>query len=165
MFSNVAEGIHSGGLTRALDNEVATRYLLATVGAAADTVDICGESEVPLGVMTDTGAAGDLVNVALPGNTATTLLLVAAGAITVGADVFTAAGGKVQAQPTTAKSLYHIGRAVTAAQNANELIEVIPLVPTKVTVMAAFTGSAATDVAALEVVLQGGPDRVVVLSS
>ena len=163
VFANVAEGIHSGGITRQLENAVTARYLLAKDGTAEGEVDVCGASDAPAGVMTDTGSAGDLINLSLIGNTATTVLMVASAPITAGADVYTAAGGKVQTQPASVGTYYCVGRALTAAAADGNLLEVEPVTPRKTVLIGAFTGVASADIAALGTALANGPDRLVVL--
>jgi hypothetical protein len=78
-------------------------------------------------------------------------------------DVYAAANGFVSALPGSAGSYYRVGRTrgTAAYSDTNVYIaEVEPCLPEKVTVIAAATGTAATDVAALFTALQGGPVRL-----
>lgn len=165
VFCNVAEGTHAGQLTRTLESATGTRYLLGTPGSASSQVDICGASDLPLGVITDEGAIGDLVNVALPGSASSTVLMVASEAIAIGDSVYTAASGKVQDEPATAGTYYQVGTAVTTANSDGDILEVDPVAPRKTVVLAAFSGTAATDIAALGTALEGAPDKVIVLGA
>ena len=165
IFSNVAEGTHAGQVTRTLEVAASLRYLLGKPGTASSQVDLCGPSDLPLGVITDEGAIGDLVNVALPGSSSSTVHMVASEAVSIGDSLYTAASGKVQNQPSSAGTVYQVGTALTSAGGDGEIIEVDPVAPRKTEILAAFSGTAATDVAALGTALEGAPDKVIVLGS
>jgi len=163
VFANIAVGTHAGQFTRTLEATASSRYLLGKEGTAAHEVDICGAADRPLGVITDEGTAGDLVNVALPGSASNTVLMVASEAITVGSAVYTAPNGKVQGEPSSGGIYYEVGHALTPTSGDGQLIEVDPIEPRKLLVMAAFSGTAATDIALLGIALEGGPDKIIVL--
>lgn len=163
VFANVAEGIHTGSLTRPLNAALTHRYRLVKPGASTEAVELCGTSDKPLGINTDSGSEGDLINVELPGNTATTLLVTAAEALDAGSDLYTAGAGKVQGQPGTAGTYYHIGQSLTAATGDGDVIEFTPNPPRKTVVMSAFTGNTNTDMSLLSVALQKAPDRIISL--
>lgn len=144
-LENVGEGTHDGGrVTLKADAAVGTRYLLAKRGTDVDHVDICGASDVPLGVFTDEAAAiEDQVGVELLGANTRTLLMVASETMTFDDDVYAAASGKVQDLPTGAGTYYKVGKAVSAGV-ADGLIEVVPCFPEKKVVVAALTATALT---------------------
>ncbi len=163
VFSNTAEGIHAGLITRTLESAVSVRHLLGKIGGSASQVSPCSASDSPLGVITDAGAPGDPVNINLLGTSPSTVLMVASEAISAGEDVYTAAGGKVQDQPAATGTYYQVGRAVTAATGDNAVLEVEPCAPRKLIVMDAFSGNGNTDVVSLAAVLEQAPDKVRVL--
>ncbi|MGF1452442.1 MAG: hypothetical protein ACFB21_10260 [Opitutales bacterium] len=163
VFANVAEGIHAGTVTRTLASAVTTRYLLAQAAETAGEVEPCAVDTAPVGLMTDTGDAGDAVALDLLGNTATTLLMVAAGPIQPGAQVFTAAGGKVQALPAAAATLYQVGRALTEATAANQLVEVEPMLPRRTALINALSTDPVTAISLLRDAFADGVERIVSL--
>jgi hypothetical protein len=163
VFANVAEGVHPGLVTRTLENAVNTRHLIGKTGSTTGQVALCGAADSPLGVITDTGEAGDPVNVHLLSTSRTTALMVASEAISAGQDVYTAASGKVQNQPGITGTYYQVGRALTAATGDGATIEVEPCAPRKLIVATAFTGVGNTDVITLASMLQQAPDKIVML--
>lgn len=164
VFANVAEGTHAGALTRRLAEAVSTRYLLAKAGASAGEIALCGAGDSPLGLMTDTGQAGDAVAMALLGNTARTLLMVAATPIAPGDPVFTAAAGRIQTTPTTPAIVYQVGRALTEATAAGQLVEVEPSYPRKTDVLLQFTDDASTAAMYLASAFHQGVERIISLN-
>jgi hypothetical protein len=127
LLSNIAEGTHCGNITKAVDAAVTERFLLAKIGSASDRVAVCGAADTPIGVITDEAAAtGDLVNVALLGSLPGTVRMVASGAITQGSLVEPAASGRVQTLGAGAGVHQVVGRALDAASNAGDVIEVDP---------------------------------------
>jgi len=129
---------------------VATRYLLAKLGADDEHIAaVAAASDKPIGVMTDEAAAAeDPINVELLGVTNRTLPLVAAAAITLGADVYSDGTGKVTVKPTAAGTYWRVGTALTAAGAANDPIEVAMIRPRKLIVIAALTSTNGTAAAA-----------------
>jgi hypothetical protein len=124
-FSNIAEGVHEGQVTRLADGAIATRYLLVKKGSDGNHVTPCTAiTDRPLGVVTDEcGAAEDEVNVALLGSAKSTLRMVSGAAIVSGALIATMANGKVQ---TAVATQYPVGVALQDAAGADEIIEVDP---------------------------------------
>lgn len=121
----LGDGVHPDGhVTRTADAAHTLKNLIVKEGTTAgSTVAICGLNARPIGVCEDTPeAADDPVNVALLGVAPGTLLAVAAGAITAGAAVYTAANGKVSA--TGASTSYFLGFAVTAAAADGDPVEI-----------------------------------------
>lgn len=144
-LENVGEGTHDGGrITLKVDATVTTRYLLAKQGSDVDHADICGASDIPLGVFTDEAAAiEDQVAVEVLGPNTRTLLMVPSETMTYDDDVYAAAAGKVQDLPTAPGTYYKVGKALSAGV-ADGLIEVAPCFPEKKVVVAALTATALT---------------------
>jgi len=164
-FSNVAEGVHPGSITRALESAVSTRNLVGKQGSAANKIAPCGASDLPLGMITDTGEADDIVNVSLLSNSPSTVLMVASEAISAGDNVYTASNGQVQDQPASAGVYYHVGQALTAAAGNGSVFEAIPMTPRKVVVMEGFTGTPATDLSSLASAFEAAPDKIIMIPS
>lgn len=129
---------HLVGVHRTNDAAITTRHLLWKEGSSAGTgCALCGAGDLPLGpidnVETSTGmrqfipllGLGDL-----------TRKVVASEAIAVGEWVYTAASGKVQNEPGSATTVYRVGRALTAASNDGDIIEIQPCIPQLVKVVA-----------------------------
>lgn len=156
-FVNVAEGFQPAKKTYLTDAAIATRYLLGKKGTDAAHIAVNGAADCPLGIITDEApAAEEGVNVDLLGLADEGKIMIAAGVIAVDTFVYTAAGGKVQAEPTIAGTYYRVGRAIKAAAADGDKVEVIPLAPLPLVVVAAFTSTngtaaAAADLAALKV--------------
>ncbi len=163
VFSNVAEGTHQGQVTRLLDSSVSTRNLIGTQGSQANEVAVCDASDLPLGVITDTGEEAGAVNVCLLSNSPSTVLMVASEAISAGEDVYTAANGLVQDQPSIAGTYYHVGRALTPASGNGSPLEVMPIAPRKTLVLNAFVGTPATDLNSLATALEAAPDKLIMI--
>jgi hypothetical protein len=126
-LANIAEGTHAGNLTKATDVVITERFLLAKVGSASDRVNVAGAADTPIGVITDEAAAvGDIVNVALLGSSRTTLRMVASAAIAQGALLEPAASGRVATLGVGVGTHHVVGRALDAAVNAGDVIEVDP---------------------------------------
>jgi hypothetical protein len=119
-------GTHgAGNITKFVDAAVTERFLLAKIGSAADRVAICGAADDPIGVMTDeAAAAGDPMNVRLLGSGKGTVTMVASAAIAQGALLEPAANGRVATLGVGAGTHRVVGRAMDAAANAGDLIEV-----------------------------------------
>lgn len=134
-FANSTGATHRGSVTRLTDSALATRNLLGITGSDASHVAICGASNVPLGVIADeAAAAGEDVAVQLLGSSASTLSMVAAGAVTAGSLVYTAANGRVSALSATSGTYYCVGVALSPASAAGDSIEVDPYPPLKTVV-------------------------------
>lgn len=145
-----------GSLSRLSDDAIDTRHLLVTEGSDALHVKISDADEPPLGsVDNEYVAVEERVSVKLLDNHESQKL-VTAGAIPAGVDVYSADGGKVQAEPAVAGIYFLIGRSETAATDEDQLINVLPLArPIKVVVIAALTSTngtaaGAADLAALK---------------
>ncbi len=145
-LANVAEGFYPGRKTYKTDAAVGTRYLLGKIGSDLSHVAVCGAADKPLGIISDEAAAAeDLVNVDLLGTTTETKIGVASEAIAVGADVYTAADGKVQDEPAAAGTYWRIGKALSAAGADDDQIEFDPHAPVRVVVLAELTAPDTAD--------------------
>lgn len=130
-FANVAEGTHCEGVkTYKTDAAFSSRFLLVKVGSDVDHIDVCGASDIPLGINTDSAAAAEEeVAIALFGAAEGTRRVVASAAITLGDMVVAAASGKVKTLPGSAGTYYIIGRAIKAAAADGDVIEIAPTFP------------------------------------
>ena len=127
LLANIAEGTHDGNVTKAVDAVITERFLLAKIGSASDRVAVAGAADTPIGVITDEAAAiGDSVNVALLGARRETVRMVASAASAQGALLEPAASGRVQTLGAGAGTHHVVGRALDAASNAGDVIEVDP---------------------------------------
>ena len=120
---NVNEGRHANGVVSRTLDATATRYLVAKYGTSATNVGLAGASDVPLGVILDEGASGDLVEVQLF-SAGGTQFIQASAAISAGASVSVTTGGQLITLPTTTGTYYCIGRALNAASAAGDKVEV-----------------------------------------
>jgi hypothetical protein len=132
-FANIAEGTFENGcMTRLTDAAITRRHLVVAVGTDINHVALAGVSSIPLGVVDDEAeAAEDPVNVQLLGNKPGTVLMVASAAITAGAQVVTAADGKIRTLPVATGTYHIIGRALEAAGADNDVINVQHCYPTQ----------------------------------
>lgn len=129
---------HAGRGTRLADASFTSRYLLAKIGSDYAHINICGAADIPFAVVDDMTPAQDQANsdlsyplpVDILGTCEDTKRLVASAAIAVGDMVVPAASGQVKTLPTAGGgSTYIIGRAMTAALAAGDLIEVATCFP------------------------------------
>lgn len=123
---------HECSVTRTNDAAVTDRHLLWKQGSTDGGIAVCAAANVPLGTVdnTETGTGvRQTVNLLGKGGTKK---MVALAAVAAGVRVYTAAGGKVQVAPTGA-TVALVGVALTAAANANEIIEVSDCAPVSVT--------------------------------
>ena len=123
-------GTHEDGKVPFVAEEAfATRHLLAKKGTGATQILNGTANAKPWGTCLDEPGAGDGATVAVLGSVRGTLLMRASEAIAVGADVYTAAAGKVQDLPAGAGTYYKVGVAITAAAADGDLFEVAPCSP------------------------------------
>jgi hypothetical protein len=154
-FNVFTEGTHELSLPRRAAGAITLDWLLLKKTGTVGVVDICGAADEPEGICDDqAAAAGDQVNLILLGVSNRTLLAQTSEAIANGDQLYTAANGKVQNEPTVAGTYWHVGKAVRAA-DANTPVEFEPCKPTKLVVIAALTSgqnatAAATDLATAE---------------
>ena len=144
-----AVDIHCGSLPRTNDAAVSARHLLWKEGATAGTtVALNGAANAPLGTIDNIESSTGLSqNVILLGKERT-VKMVASAALSIGANVYTAASGKVQGVATlTAGSYWLVGRLLTASGADGDVVEVESIVPRKVTVIANGASLATTQAA------------------
>ena len=113
--------------------------MLGKIGSTQDKIDICGSSDLAIGVITDEAGIGEDVNVALLG-APDTLNVVASGAISAGTLIVPDSGGKVKAIPAAGESdaTYNVvGIALTSASSDGDIIEFVSCVPQQHVVVAA----------------------------
>jgi hypothetical protein len=128
------ESCPNGRTTRYAEAAVTLKGLLLKQGTAANQVNLCGASDLPLALSLDAAVINDTVPIALLGATPGTLVAIASEAITQGEEVFTAASGKLQDLPVGAGTYYSVGYAYTAASGDNAEFEIIPHTPRKLVV-------------------------------
>lgn len=133
--------------------------LLIKVGSDSRHGAVCGAANYPIGITTDQPeAAEDLFNVTPLEIAETTRKVRVATAIAADVDLYTAANGFAQVEPTVAGTYYKIGRSKYLAVQAGTgdyLSEFVPRAPVKVVVIAALTSgqnatAAATDLTTTE---------------
>jgi len=125
------------------DNAFGSRYLIAKRGTVATSIDVCGASDTPLGIVEDeTPSDGDLTYplvCALFGAIKGTRRAQAAAGIAIDALLVPAAGGQLQTLPAlgeAAVTYWVVGKAFTAATAQGDQIAIIPLGPYQITVPA-----------------------------
>jgi hypothetical protein len=137
-YNALGDGTHPAGkLSLLTDAAITTRHLLGKRGSDASHVAVISSaSDEPLGVIFDEAAAAEsLVGVQLLGCAPETVLMVAQGTIDADADVYSHSNGKVTTAPTSAGTYWKVGKA-RSASTAGLLIEVEPITPQKVVVVA-----------------------------
>ncbi|MDR0351769.1 MAG: DUF2190 family protein [Puniceicoccales bacterium] len=132
-FSNIAEGTHEGNITKVAKTNITERYTLVKIDTSNPAmVDICTDSDLPIGVATDEASAGDIVNVALLGS-ADTIKAIASETIVAGKLLRPTDDGKIAPIGTAAGSYNCIGIALNSTI-ANSMVEVLSCVPTQYTI-------------------------------
>ena len=119
-------GSHMGSIGRNAESALPLAYTVVKWGTdPATQVDICGATDRPCGITDsnsgDNADAGDRVSVKLL-NCGHNRIAIASEALTAGADVFTAANGKLGATGGAGK--YLVGQALTAAGADGDEFEV-----------------------------------------
>lgn len=126
--------------SKQLDAAIATRHLLVKAGSDRFHVAVTSAaSDMPLGTAPYTGGENDLRGLNVLGQ-AGIMPMIAAEAVAVGEEVFTAGSGKVQNRPTAAGTYWHIGFCIDlqfqsegAGIEADQIL-VAACVPSKVTI-------------------------------
>lgn len=125
----IADGIHAEHLTKLADAAFTARYLLVTAGTDADHVALADASHAAYGVAYEAPSANDVaagvpIRVDLLGK-GKTKLMVASAAIAAFATVVQDAAGQVKTLPTSGGgTAFVVGKALTAATGANDVLEV-----------------------------------------
>lgn len=140
-LANLGVSEHDTGIvTFFADAAIAIRYLLVKTGSDASHVAVCGAADRPLGICSDEPeAAEDDATTRLLGAYKGTTTMIGNAALAANIDIYTAAAGKVQGEPTVAGTYWLVGRSVTACVGDGLEFEVTPRAPVRVVVIAAFT--------------------------
>jgi hypothetical protein len=137
--ANVAEGVHADGIkSYQVDAALTETFLLVKVGSDAGHVGVCGNDEIPDGIAQSEITAANIVEglqiaVGLLGAAKGTQFVRASEAIdpTTVKYVCSAASGRVKALPTTSGTYYIVGKPISVATAAGEILVIIPCVPTQ----------------------------------
>lgn len=145
-FANIAEGTHSGSITKLADAVIATRYLIVKTGSDAAHVAITtAATDVPMGIATDeSDAAEDPLAVSVLGCGASTLKVTLGGTVAKDDLLVSDAAGKAVALSTTGGVYWSIGVALQAGASG-DVIEFDPQ-PRKVIVSAQWNVTTANNV-------------------
>lgn len=140
-LANLGVSEHDNGIVPYYaDAAITTRYLLVKQGTDARHIAVNGAADRPLGPCMDAPeAAEDLAAVRLLGAYKGTTTMIGSAAIAANLDIYTAADGKVQGEPTTAGTFWLVGRSATACVGDGLEFEVTPRAPVRVVVIAALT--------------------------
>ncbi len=120
-FCNIAEGTHAGHISSIANEVFGQSYLLAKFQNGGVAPANLGDTAI--GVCTDCGEAGDIIDIALAGSAADTFLCVSDAAITAGDKLYGVAGGRVS--PIVCSGAIKVGVAMNDAPNGG-LVEVDP---------------------------------------
>ena len=121
VFINIAEGTHAGHISMLAKGEIPQSNLLVKFSEGG--ISLCGAQDAPLGVCTDMGDAGEVLDVALPACAESTILCVASSQINQGDNVYTSASGKVSAIPSA--NSYKVGLALNSTASEG-IVEIDP---------------------------------------
>jgi hypothetical protein len=132
--ANIADGTHAGSLTKKATAAITTRNLLVKFGATADLLAVNGVADEPLGPCVDEAGINDPATIRLLGIYPETVIMVGVEAVAAGADVYTAASGKVQDLPTANGTYWKVGKALTACTGDNDAFEVAHCTPVKLVI-------------------------------
>lgn len=143
-------GTTSNGKTLLSSGAVATRHLIGKFGADYRHVAVmAATSDEPIGVITDEAAAAEEeMFVELLGLTNRTVPVVAGEAITLVAELYAGATGKVTLKPTAAGTYWRVGKALQPADADGDVIEMLPMQPRKLIVVSAIESTNGTFAAA-----------------
>ncbi|MDR1433089.1 MAG: hypothetical protein LBI61_01975 [Puniceicoccales bacterium] len=133
ILSNSEIGSHTCNIAKRAETAIETKYLLGKLVPQSLNVAICGEDDLPIGIITDeaeapTAGKREIVNVSLLGSS-DTLLAVASEAIQAGDIIVPAADGKVKPLPIAPGIYAMVGIALTGAAGANQRMEFMSCVP------------------------------------
>lgn len=120
-FCNIAEGTHAGRITRVAKSEIPSSNLL--VKASEGGIEVAGAIDTPIGVCTDCGEEGDILDVALPGCAESSIICIANGAVMEGDLLYSADGGKVSAN--ISPNCHKVGIALSSTSSGG-VVEVDP---------------------------------------
>jgi hypothetical protein len=120
---------HDSTIRRTNDAAVTARHLLWQQGSTDGGVAVAVAASIPLGTIDNIETGTGVGQTVLLLGKGPTKKMVANGAISAGARVFTAAAGKVS--PTHGATFCQVGVALTAAVNDGDIIEVADCPPMK----------------------------------
>ena len=131
---SLTTGKHSRRVFTKKSDAVHTLHnLVVKTGTDADHIAICGKADRPLGICADAPDAVEYPATVEQFSGPDTVLGVAAAAVAVGDELYTAANGKVaNAATSSTGATYKVGRALTAAA-ADEEVEIEGCYPVSVT--------------------------------
>lgn len=119
---------HAYAVNRTNDAAITTRHLLWKKGSADGGVALAGTDAPALGTIDNVESSTGLNQSVLLLGKGSTKKMVSAAAIAAGVEVYQAASGKVTSTPGT----YKVGVSLTAAGDADEIIEVADCVSTDI---------------------------------
>jgi hypothetical protein len=135
-------GSHEGAnVTRVAEAAFTAPHLLGRKGTGNRQILVGTATDRPLGSVADEVAIGGSIGIQLLGG-ADTRILVASGAITVDAPVYTAASGKVSA--SWVAGCWFVGYALTATTTDGDEIEVLTVVPVQLQVPVSVSATGGT---------------------
>ncbi|MBR4598103.1 MAG: hypothetical protein IKO42_06895 [Opitutales bacterium] len=120
-FCNIAEGTHSGRITRSAGENIESANLI--VKASEGGIAVADAADAPLGVCSDCGEKGEILDVVLPGCAESSVICIASGSVSEGDILYTANGGKVSA--SIAPGCHKVGVALSSASGGG-VVEVDP---------------------------------------
>lgn len=126
VLSNVAEGTHTGNITKCADGAIPQKFLLGKL-TTEGKIAVAGGKDTPIGVITDEAEAGEFVNIALLGAN-DTIKMTADGAISAGTIVVPAENGKIKALPAQSGTYLQIGVALHSAASGG-IVECVSCLP------------------------------------
>jgi len=141
-------GRHACATTKLSDGAHGSRHLIVKIGSDDDHITPAGAADLAVGLTDDMPSAAEQpINVHFLGGSVGTKRFISVGALADNLDIYQAAGGKVQGEPTVAGTYWKIGRTKGAAVQSDDTfyyVEAITQEPTKVIVLAALTAPATT---------------------
>lgn len=120
-FCNIAEGTHAGRVTIRAASDIPQANLV--VKLAEGGIAPAGAGDMPAGVCTDCGEAGDMLDVALPGCAESSFICVCDTSANAGDALYTSAGGRVSTYAGAGS--HKVGVAISSVPGGG-LVEVDP---------------------------------------
>lgn len=111
--------------TKLSDGAHASRHLLVKLGSDADHVTPTGAGDRPVGVTEDQPSGAESPTVVHYLTYGGTKRLIVTAAIAEDVDVYTAAGGQVQALPTAAGTYYLVGTTRSASAQSSDTLNYV----------------------------------------
>jgi hypothetical protein len=140
-----AAGSHGGAITKRAAGAFPRTHLLVKKGIDVFHGDICGASDYPIGITDDQPEnAEDVFFVRPLGSTPGSVKVAVGSAIADSLPLYTAANGLAQGEPAVAGTYYKVGHSIATAEegsDGNYTIEMEPIMPVKLIVVAALTSA------------------------